>query len=92
MNTASRLVVVVAAGFEPYHARLLAGIRPVLARAGLVNEGTITEAELCPSCGSGQLVLQGRMFDGKIIRELVCVLCKHAWRIELPEFHRRLRP
>jgi hypothetical protein len=58
----------------------------------MVNEGTITEAELCLSCGSGQLVLQGRALGGKRIRELVCTLCKHAWEIELPEFHRRLRP
>ena len=35
MNTASRLVVLVAAGFEQYHERLLAGIAPVLAREGL---------------------------------------------------------
>jgi hypothetical protein len=32
------------------------------------------------------------MFDGKMIGELVCVSCKHAWRVDLPEFHRRLRP
>ena len=57
-----------------------------------MNEGNVTEAELCPSCGSGMLVLQGRWFDGKLVRELVCVVCKHAWEIELPEFQRRLRP
>jgi DNA-directed RNA polymerase subunit M/transcription elongation factor TFIIS len=58
----------------------------------MVNEGTITEAELCPSCGSGKLILQGRALGGKMIRELVCISCRHSWRVELPEFHRRLRP
>ena len=57
-----------------------------------LNEGNVTGADRCPSCGSGTLVLQGRMFDGKMIGELVCVSCKHAWRVDLPEFHRRLRP
>jgi DNA-directed RNA polymerase subunit M/transcription elongation factor TFIIS len=52
---------------------------------------TLTEAETCPSCGSGKLTLQGRMVDGKAIRELICLSCKHAWRIELP-FRGRRRP
>jgi hypothetical protein len=58
----------------------------------MVDEGTITEAEVCASCGSGQLVLQGRALGGRMIRELVCIACRHASRIELAEFHRRLRP
>jgi hypothetical protein len=51
----------------------------------MVNEGTITEAELCPSCGSGMLVLQGRALGGTMIRELVCMQCRHSWRIDLPD-------
>ena len=51
-----------------------------------------TDADTCPSCGSGKLVLQGRMLGGSLVRELVCLSCKHAWRIELPEFRGKLRP
>jgi DNA-directed RNA polymerase subunit M/transcription elongation factor TFIIS len=49
----------------------------------------VTEAERCPSCGSGKLILQGRSVGGRLIRELVCLLCKHSWRIDLPESSRR---
>jgi hypothetical protein len=42
-----------------------------------------SEAETCPSCGSGKLVFQGRVMDGNVIRELFCVQCKHSWRIEM---------
>lgn len=52
----------------------------------------ISEAERCPSCGSGTLTLQGRMLSGKMVRELVCILCKHSWRIDLPAFSGRRRP
>jgi DNA-directed RNA polymerase subunit M/transcription elongation factor TFIIS len=53
-----------------------------------------TEAETCPSCGSGKLALQGRVMDGDVIRELFCVQCKHSWRIELlpQKMLGRLRP
>ncbi len=51
-----------------------------------------TEAETCPSCGSGKLVLRGRISGGQTVRELVCMLCKHAWEIELSPFVRQLRP
>jgi formate dehydrogenase maturation protein FdhE len=52
----------------------------------------ISEAERCPICGSGTLILQGRMLSGRMIRELVCILCKHSWRIDLPELRGSLRP
>ena len=43
-----------------------------------------SDAERCPSCGSGKLTLQGRVLSGKMIRELVCIACKHTWQMELP--------
>jgi DNA-directed RNA polymerase subunit M/transcription elongation factor TFIIS len=51
-----------------------------------------TEAERCPTCGSGKLTLQGRAVDGKPVRELVCLSCKHSWPVESSESTGRVRP
>lgn len=40
------------------------------------------EHESCPSCGSQKTALQGRVRDGRAIRELVCLTCKHVWPVE----------
>jgi hypothetical protein len=39
----------------------------------------MTEGESCPSCGSERVALQGRLFDGRSVRELICMTCKHLW-------------
>jgi hypothetical protein len=67
---------------------------PIQPTAGSVDTPCmkISEAERCPICGSGTLILQGRMLSGRMIRELVCILCKHSWRIDLPELRGSLRP
>lgn len=41
-----------------------------------------SDAERCTGCGSGRLTLQGRVADGNPVRELVCLECKHSWRVE----------
>ncbi len=43
----------------------------------------LPEAETCPECGSGKLVLLGLVRDGQQVRELVCLACTHSWAIEL---------
>ena len=49
-------------------------------------------AERCSSCGSGRLTLQGRVADGKPVRELVCLACKHSWPVAVSPFRGRVRP
>jgi hypothetical protein len=39
----------------------------------------------CPGCGSTKVVLQGRLFDGEPIRELLCLSCERTQRIDTPE-------
>ena len=41
-----------------------------------------SDAEHCTSCGSGRLTLQGRVAEGKPVRELICLECKHSWGVE----------
>jgi hypothetical protein len=38
----------------------------------------------CPACGSTKVVLQGRLFDGKPIRELLCLSCGRTQRVDIP--------
>lgn len=43
------------------------------------------EHDACPSCASPKIALQGRFEDGRPVRELVCISCKHTWPAEDPE-------
>jgi hypothetical protein len=45
----------------------------------------VPHREPCPGCGSRKVVLQGRLFDGRAIRELLCLSCKRTQRVEMPE-------
>jgi hypothetical protein len=51
-----------------------------------------SDAERCASCGSGSLIMQGRVADGRPVRELVCLACKHSWPLEVSPFRGRVRP
>jgi hypothetical protein len=49
------------------------------------------DSEPCPSGGSHKVALQGRLRDGKSIRELICISCKHVWPAP-PSLHVPIRP
>ena len=51
-----------------------------------------SDAERCTGCGSGRLTLQGRVADGDPVRELVCLECKHSWRVEPLPFRESAGP
>jgi RNA polymerase subunit RPABC4/transcription elongation factor Spt4 len=40
---------------------------------------TFTEGEHCPSCGKESASLQGRLVNGRTIRELLCIACRYVW-------------
>ncbi len=51
-----------------------------------------SDAERCTGCGSGRLTLQGRVAEGNPVRELVCLECKHSWRVEPLPFRESAGP
>ena len=51
-----------------------------------------SDAERCTSCGSGRLTLQGRVSEGKPVRELICLECKHSWAVEAPPLRELASP
>jgi hypothetical protein len=74
------------------HAEALADMLSVLGAQGVTTERRhhgdrpkhLPHREPCAGCGSTRVVLQGRLFDGRPIRELVCLSCGRTQRFEMP--------
>jgi hypothetical protein len=87
-----RVVFLFPSGFDAKsHARALSELLQALEARGITTErrhapkGRLQpDREQCPACGSTKVVLQGRVFDGRPIRELLCLSCKRTQRVEIP--------
>jgi hypothetical protein len=89
-----RVVFLFPSGFDAGpHARALSDLLRTLEARGIATERRhapdgqhrAERSRSCPQCGSTKVVLQGRLFDGKPIRELLCLSCGHTQRVDIPK-------
>jgi hypothetical protein len=88
-----RVVFLFPLGFDAGpHAQVLSDLLRTLEAQGIATERRhapegqpLPKREPCPGCGSTEVVLQGRIFDGRPIRELMCLSCGRTQRVEPPK-------